>query len=141
VPITHQKDIDHRRRRDMTKATRQTTRLGVLLVTLIAVLVLLMTDDARASSGTSFADTDGHIPIYSVCYSGYDYGAYYSWDSDSYGNISGAIYVDDCLLADYGAGSYDRERIIAHEWGHATGLPHSSDPSSYMYPYYAVTGT
>ena len=125
----------------MTETTGRTTRLGILLVTFIVVLALLMTDDARASSGLSFADTDGNVPIYSVCYSGYNYGAYYSWYTDGYGNVHGTISVDDCLLADYGAGPYDRQRIIAHEWGHAMGLPHSSDPSSYMYPYYVIAGT
>ncbi len=87
------------------------------------------------------ADSDGYVPVYSVCYSGYGYLAYYAWESDGYGTVTGAIYVDDCLLADYGAGPYDRERVIDHEMGHTFGLAHSSDPDSYMYPYYTVTGT
>ena len=65
----------------------------------------------------------------------------YSYYSDGYGNVDGAVYVDDCLLADYGAGPHDRQRVIDHEMGHARGLPDSSDPSSYMYAYYTVTGT
>ena len=67
--------------------------------------------------------------------------AYYSYYSDGYGNVDGAVYVDDCLLADYGAGPYDRQRVIDHEMGHARGLPDSSDPASYMYAYYTDCGT
>ncbi len=112
--------------------------VGLLAAAAVAAMVA---QGAEASSAGGYADSDGHVPIYSVCYSGTGYLAYYSWYSDGYGNVDGAVYVDDCLLADYGAGPYDRQRVIDHEMGHAFGLPHSSDPNSYMYPYYTVTGT
>ncbi len=99
-----------------------------------------MAEGAEASTG-GWADSDGYVPVHSVCYSGTGYLAYYSYYSDGYGNVEGAVYVDDCLLADYGAGPYDRQMVIDHEMGHAYGLPHSPDPDNYMYPYYAVTGT
>jgi hypothetical protein len=104
-----------------------------LLSLLAAVAVaVVMAQGAEASAG-GWADSDGHVPVYSVCHSGYGYLAYYAWQSDGYGNVTGAVYVDDCLLADYGAGPYDRQRVIDHEMGHAPrGLSDSSDPSSYM---------
>ncbi len=104
-------------------------------------MVAVMADGAFASDGSAMPDTDGYVPVYSVCYSGTGYLAYYAWEYDGYGTVDGAVYVDDCLLADYGAGPYDRQRVIDHEMGHARGLPHSSDPNSYMYPYYTLTGT
>ena len=112
--------------------------VGLLAAVAVAAV---MADSASASSGPSIADSDGYVPVYSVCYSGTGYLAYYSWSSDGYGTVTGAVYVDDCLLADYGAGPYDREQVVAHEIGHSRGLPHSSDPNSYMYPYYTITGT
>jgi hypothetical protein len=112
-----------------------------LLSLLAAVAVaVVMAQGAEASAG-GWADSDGHVPVYSVCHSGYGYLAYYAWQSDGYGNVTGAVYVDDCLLADYGAGPYDRQRVIDHEMGHARGLAHSADPGHYMYPHYTVTGT
>ena len=112
---------------------------SVGLVAAVAVAAA-MAQGAEASAG-GWADSDGYVPVYSVCYSGTGAFAYYSWYSDGYGNVVGTIYVDDCLLADYGAGPYDRQRVIDHEMGHARGLPDSSDPASYMYAYYTVTGT
>ena len=121
-------------------------KLGLVKAWLVGLLAGLavaavMAQGASASEGTAMADSDGYVPVHSVCYSGTGYLGYYSWYYDGYGNVDGAVYVDDCLLADYGAGPYDRQRVIDHEMGHAWGLPHSSDPASYMYPYYAVTGT
>ncbi len=106
-----------------------------------AAMAVVMAQGAEASSTGSWADSDGYVPVHSVCYSGTGYLAYYSWYSDGYGNVDGAVYVDDCLLADYGAGPFDRQRAIDHEMGHAFGLPHSPDPASHMYAYYTVTGT
>lgn len=111
--------------------------VGLLAAVAVAAV---MTQGAEASAG-GWADSDGYVPVYSVCYSGTGYLAYYSWYSDGYGNVVGTVYVDDCLLADYGAGPYDRQRVIDHEMGHARGLPDSSDPASFMYAYYTVTGT
>ncbi len=120
--------------------TPRLAKIWVLNLLAAVAVAAVMAEGAAASSGASMPDSDGYVPVYSVCYSGYDYLAYYAWESDGYGNVTGAIYVDDCLLADFGAGSYDRQRVIDHEMRHAWGLPHSSDPNSYMYPYYTVLG-
>lgn len=121
-----------------TRRSVVTWLVGLLTAMVIA---LAMAEDASASFGEVVADSDGYVPVYSVCYSGTGYLAYYAWYYDDYGTVYGTVYVDDCLLADYGAGPYDRQMVIAHEMGHARGLPHSSDPNSYMYPYYTITGT
>lgn len=121
-----------------TRRLVMTWLVGLLLAMVVA---MAMSENASASYGTAMADTDGYVPVYSVCYSGTGFLAYYSWYYDGYDTVYGTVYVDDCLLADYGAGPYDRQRIIAHEMGHARGLPHSSNPNSIMYPYYTITGT
>ncbi len=129
---------------ELVNARGATPRLAkIWLLSLLAAVAVaaVMAEGAAASSGASLPDSDGYVPVYSVCYSGTGYLGYYSWYSDGYGNVTGAVYVDDCLLADYGAGPYDRQRVIDHEMGHAWGLAHSPDPGHYMYPYYTVTGT
>ncbi len=121
-------------------ATPRLAKIWLLSLLAAVAVAAVMAQGAEASTGV-LADSDGYVPVYGVCYSGTGAFAYYSWYSDGYGNVTGAVYVDDCLLADYGAGPYDRQRIIDHEMGHARGLAHSPDPGHYMYPYYAVTGT
>ena len=123
-----------------TERLRRLAILALLSLTLMTAVALFSADQASASSEYVPVDSDGSVPVYSVCHSGYGYLAYYVWTYDGYA-VSGAIYVDDCLLAQLGAGPHDRQMVIAHEQGHSVGLPHSSDPASYMYPYYSVTGT
>lgn len=113
-------------------------RLVLGLLAAVAAAIVLA-DEASASPGPVRADSDGYVPVYSACYPGYELSSY-SWYHDGYATY-GAIYVNDCALERLGAGPYDRERVITHEQGHAAGLPHSSDPNSYMYPYYTITGT
>jgi hypothetical protein len=111
----------------------------LLLGLLVAVTVaLVMPGKAEASYG-GWADSDGYVPVYSACYPGVELG-YYHWYYDGYA-VYGTVYINDCALARLGAGPYDRQRVIAHEMGHAWGLPHSLDPNSYMYWYYEITGT
>lgn len=101
-----------------------------------AAALALAANEAQAQSQ---ADTDGYVPTYSVCYATNELG-FYSYTTDGY-TTEGVIYINDCALQRLGAGPNDRQRVLEHEWGHAIGLPHSSDPSHYMYPYETITGT
>ena len=65
--------------------------------------------------------------------------ALYSWVNDGYATY-GEISIDDCALDAMGAGPEDRERVLAHERGHANGLLHSDNPSDLMYPIVPITG-
>lgn len=94
---------------------------------------------AASGEAEAMADSDGYVPVYSTCDASSQVG-YYTWYSDGY-TVQGTIYINDCALQRLGAGPNDRQRVLQHEWGHAAGLPHSSDPSSYMYPYTTITGT
>jgi Matrixin len=80
------------------------------------------------------------VPVYSSCWPG-DQTGYYHWEVDANGNFNHYIEINECALERLGAGPQDRERVIAHELGHAAGLSHSSDPSDTMYPVILMTGT
>ena len=109
------------------------------LALLTAAAIAAVTPERAEASYGSWADSDGHVPVYSACYPGVELG-YYEWYYDGYA-VYGTVYVNDCALARLGAGPNDRQHVIDHEMGHAGGLTHSPDPDSYMYWYYDITGT
>lgn len=121
------------------EAARRALKLSVASLLAAATMVVAAPGEADASYTGGWVDSDGYVPVYSTCYAGYEVGSY-SWYSDGY-TVSGTIYVNDCALQSLGAGPNDRARVIAHEQGHAAGLPHSYDPNDIMYPVTSMTGT
>ncbi len=111
-------------------------KLGVMGIFLAVVLAVAAPDEADAAPLS--VDSDGYVPVYSTCVAGSQLG-FYNWNWDGY-ETAGYILVNDCALQSYGAGPMDRQRVIAHERGHAVGLPHSSNPSSVMYPVITISG-
>ena len=110
--------------------------VGLSIVSLLVAATIAIMSASQADAQT---DSDGYVPVYSTCYAGNQLG-YYSWSFDGYATY-GVIYVNDCALQALGAGPTDRQRVIDHEWGHAMGYPHSTDPASSMYPMQIITGT
>lgn len=106
---------------------------------LLAAGALAVAAPGAADAHPISADSDGYVPVYSTCAPGNWVGNYY-WYNDGYATY-GTITINDCALQRLGAGPNDRQRVLDHEWGHAIGLPHSSDPSDLMYPVMYVTGT
>jgi hypothetical protein len=58
----------------------------------------------------------------------------------NYADRYDSIGINDCALESLGAGQTDRDRVIAHELGHAQGHSHSTDPSDTMYPEMQIWG-
>ena len=71
--------------------TLRSTKVFLFGLLLAVVLAVVMADGASASDGTAMADSDGYVPVYSVCYSGTGYLAYYSWYYDGYVTVTGAV--------------------------------------------------
>ena len=156
---------------------------AALVVTAMTATSLVADAQEAGPISSMGADSDGYVPVQSVCFGAeqYDAGtqfvgeqqyasevpdaapqyaadqysagvqyatggqytsehlALYSWINDgsaTYGTIS----IDDCALDAMGAGPEDRERVLAHEHGHANGLLHSDDPNDLMYPTITITG-
>jgi hypothetical protein len=122
---------------------RRTTKLVV--ATLLAATVVAA-DRANAQEvDPSIADTDGLVPIYTVCFGsdssepfvpGAAYIPFQNGDT-----VEGIILFDECVAEELGLGPNDIQLALEHELGHARGLLHSDDPNDIMYPVLPITGT
>ena len=112
---------------------------------LTATAVMVAVDHANAQEvDPSIADSDGLVPIYTVCFGTdssepYVPGAGYIPYQNGY-IVEGIILLDECVAQELGLGPTDIQRTIEHELGHARGLLHSDDPTDIMYPVVPITG-
>jgi hypothetical protein len=127
---------------------RTVLRAAKLLVAalLAAATLMVVADHAGAQEiDPSIADTDGYVPIYTVCFGSdssepYVPGAAYIPFQNG-DTVEGIILFDVCAAEEVGAGPNDIQRALEHELGHAQGFLHSNDPNKTMYPEATVTGT
>ena len=127
------------------EVVHRAAKLAVVTV-LAATAVMVMADRANAQEvDPSIADSDGLVPIYTVCFGtdssepyvpGAGYIPYQNGDI-----VEGIILLDECVAQELGLGPTDIQRTIEHELGHARGLLHSDDPTDIMYPVLPITGT
>jgi hypothetical protein len=128
-----------------SETVRRTAKL-VMASLLAAVVVAVVADRANAQEvDLSIADTDGFVPIYTVCFGsdsseplvpGAAYIPFQNGDT-----VEGIILFDECVAEELGLGPNDIQLALEHELGHARGLLHSDDPNDIMYPVIPITGT
>lgn len=111
---------------------------GLCVALVLALMSSVAAGEARASVGSTRADSDGYVPVAYSCFAGGTAGSY-SWFFDG-SQTYGKIVVNQCLLENLGAGPQDYARVIAHEMGHSRGLLHSSYASNVMNPVIYITG-
>jgi hypothetical protein len=126
------------------EAMRRAAKL-MAAVLLAAAAVAVAADRANAQEvDPSIADTDGLVPIYTVCFGsdssepfvpGAAYIPYQNGDT-----VEGIILFDVCVAEELGLGPNDIQLALEHELGHARGLLHSDDPKDIMYPALPITG-
>ena len=129
----------------VTETACRAAKLSVTLLLTAAALAAVANHATAQEVDPSIADSDGIVPIYSVCFGsdaselyvpGAAYIPYYDGTS-----VQGIILFDECAAQELGLGPTDIQRALEHELGHARGLLHSNDPSNIMYPVQTITGT
>ena len=128
-------------------AGRALSTAKLLIVALLAAATVVVVADRAGAQEVdlSIADTDGYVPIYTVCF-GTDSSeplvpgaAYIPLQNGDV--VEGVILFDLCVAEELGLGPADIQLAIEHELGHARGLLHSSDHNDVMYPVLPITGT